>query len=62
VRSGNVVDCSLGTLDAGGLATVTVNVEPRQRGTFSATATAGTSAIDAVPANDTASATTTVGR
>ncbi|MFD0508614.1 hypothetical protein ACFQ0G_49030 [Streptomyces chiangmaiensis] len=53
-------NCTLGTLVPGAFATVTVVAEPRATGTLSDTATIGATQPDPVPANNTATATTTV--
>ncbi|GAA2796610.1 calcium-binding protein [Kitasatospora sp. CM 4170] len=53
-------NCALGTLLPGASATVTVTIEPRATGTVSDTATVGGAQSDPAPANNTATATTTV--
>uniref|UniRef100_A0AAU2K1G8 Calcium-binding protein n=1 Tax=Streptomyces sp. NBC_00049 TaxID=2903617 RepID=A0AAU2K1G8_9ACTN len=52
--------CTLGTLAPGSYATVTVVVKPTARGTLADTATVDATEADLTPANDTATATTTV--
>lgn len=59
---GTTVRCSLGTLAAGASATVSVMVQPKLRGTLNGTASASTTATDTDPANNSATASTTVGR
>lgn len=54
--------CALGTLAPGATASVVVTVQARKRGTYSASASASTTASDVNPANNAASVTTTVGR
>ncbi|MFJ3788744.1 calcium-binding protein [Kitasatospora sp. NPDC090091] len=53
-------NCALGTLAPGASATVTVTIEPRATGTVSDTATVSGAQSDPVPANNTATATTSV--
>ena len=57
---GASVTCELGTVAAGGTATVTVRVEPNAVGTIAASATASAAEADSNTANNTASQTTTV--
>src|SRR5919106_4815545 len=58
-RTGTTVTCQLGQLNAGTTATVTIVVRAKQDGTLSNTATVA-SPDDTNPANNTATATTTV--
>jgi uncharacterized repeat protein (TIGR01451 family) len=58
-RTGNTVMCNLGTVANGGTAIVTIVVKTRKSGTLSNTATVA-SPEDNTPANDSATATTTV--
>jgi uncharacterized repeat protein (TIGR01451 family) len=55
----NTVTCTLGTVNAGTTATVTIVVEPKKTGTLSNTATV-VSPQDSTPANNQATATTVV--
>jgi len=55
----NTVTCSLGTVNAGATATVTILVEPKKTGTLSNTATVA-SPQDSTPNNNQATATTVV--
>lgn len=59
---GRTVTCSLGTIPAGGAASVTVLVQPLRRGTLGGTATVTTTSGDADPGNNGAAVTTTVKR
>jgi uncharacterized repeat protein (TIGR01451 family) len=58
-HKGNTVTCSLGTVNAGATATVTLLVEPKKTGTLSNTATVA-SLQDSTPNNNQATATTVV--
>jgi uncharacterized repeat protein (TIGR01451 family) len=55
----NIVTCTLGTINAGTSATVTIGVEPKKTGTLSNTATV-VSPQDSTPTNNQATATTVV--
>jgi uncharacterized repeat protein (TIGR01451 family) len=57
---GTTVTCSLGTLPAGGSATVTVQVRPNQEGSLVNTATAGSSVPDPDPADNSATVSSSV--
>jgi len=59
---GRTVTCSLGTIPAGGNATITVLVEPLRRGTLAGSASVTTTSVDADPGNNSAATTTTVSR
>ncbi|MDX3534529.1 calcium-binding protein [Streptomyces sp. MB09-01] len=59
-RTSTTADCALGSLAPGARATVQVVAEPRATGTLSDTATAGSAQTDPVPANNTATAASTV--
>lgn len=54
--------CSFGAVAPGATVTVVQTVRPRRNGTLVTTATVGTASADPVPANNTATATTTVRR
>jgi uncharacterized repeat protein (TIGR01451 family) len=58
---GNVVVCNFGSVTAGNRATADIRVAPTAQGTIVATATASALQADPFPANNTATATTTVG-
>ena len=58
-KSGNTVTCNIGTLANSATATVTIVVKAKKNGTLSNTATVG-SPEDNTPANNSATATTTV--
>lgn len=60
--SGRTVNCSLGTIPAGGTANVTVLVQPQRRGTLSGSASVTTTSGDADPGNNSATASSTVKR
>jgi uncharacterized repeat protein (TIGR01451 family) len=57
----NTVTCSLGTINAGNTATVTIVIEPKKTGTLSNTATV-VSPEDSTPINNQATATTVVNK
>ena len=57
----STITCNLGSVASGGSATVTIIVTTTQRGSLSNTATVSSTEIDPNPANNTATATTTVG-
>ena len=59
---GTTVRCTLGTLNAGATATVSVMVKPKARGTLTGSASVATTAADTNPANNNATTTTTVSR
>lgn len=59
---GRTVSCSLGSIPAGGSASVTVLVQPLKRGTLAGSASVTTTSADVDPANNNASTTTTVKR
>lgn len=59
--SGMRLDCALGTLPAGGTATVTVSLKSRGGGSLTMTANASATEQDPESANNTATETTTVG-
>ncbi|MFF8606453.1 calcium-binding protein [Streptomyces sp. NPDC015346] len=59
-RNANTADCALGTIPAGGSATVTLVVEPRTTGTMTDRATVRATEADPVAGNNTATAATTV--
>jgi uncharacterized repeat protein (TIGR01451 family) len=58
--AGATVNCSLGTLNGGGAATVTIRVTPSVAGTLTNTATVATTTPESSTANNSATATTTV--
>jgi hypothetical protein len=59
---GRTVSCNLGSVPAGGTATVSVMVQARSRGTLSGSASVSTTATDVNPANNSATTSTTVKR
>ncbi len=61
-RSNRTVTCDLGTLVAGAIATVTVNVVPRSDGTISNTASVATTVMDTDQTNNQATESTTVSK
>ncbi len=58
---GNLVVCSLGSLPVGARATAIIEVKPTVQGTLVATAKVSALQVDPLPANNTATAATTVG-
>jgi uncharacterized repeat protein (TIGR01451 family) len=56
----STVTCTLGTLEKGASATITLVVRANAAGTATNTASVSSDALDLVPANDSASATTTI--
>lgn len=56
----SALQCPLGTLAAGGSATVTIEVRPNAAGTYSPQVSVSGQAVDPVPANNSASASVTV--
>jgi uncharacterized repeat protein (TIGR01451 family) len=61
-NSGRSVSCKLGTVPAGAMATVTVQVLPLRRGTLAVSAAASTTSADIDPGNNGAAASTSVQR
>lgn len=59
-QSGGIVSCALGSIDSGASATVAIVVTPTATGTIVNSASAASAAVDFVPGNNSASASTTV--
>ena len=61
-QAGGVVDCELGALAPGEREEVTIVVTPRRTGAITNTATLASAVADPDPGDNTATATTTVGK